>query len=881
MGIERNREAEAKLADMKADALLEEETKRQLDHVDPKAKQRPAAIPGGGQVRLVPVDAKDKRLLEAILGAAKGQYDHIDANIKRLLKAILDGCDVELVGADAQIKELLEAILGAGLLNATSAQLDKVDAKIKRLLEAIRGAGSVNAAKARYRMLQVLGPRKAELDKADEVKLADPTRGIEADDGITGARPRVWVPGPGEDQRFWAQYRFDLSPVRLLQVIDIGQAAREGDAAAQYRYGLEKDRGGDRNETEVARYYRLAAEQGYSSAQYSYGCCLQDGRGIVKNAEEDPKYYKMVIAQAKAEVATGTKLPADLKDSTGQVSLLQNSIDVPGDGTYYRLSADPRDGEEQPDHSEYWQSEDMVKKEFDGPGDCYTLANSLGPDPSGYRLNNGTGVAPDHGNVAGETSLDIAEMNLIQNPSRRAIDMFPALWKASWGQPPAQYIMINGIYILLVDEGCYALLDGVEGASVIPLTRETYTYCRLSCGGNKPPAADWSLVPSNEAGSLQAMLDSSDGLVVVWYFPHLPTRSLSDVMGSFGSLCLSQTMAVNLQQAIRYFKLSADGKLPVTFPSAPVIQVRAAAVPPLGADISVLDTDYGGGNPGVLMCGSLGGRVRPVASQPAQVWGPHVSDAEHSTSDLALQTDPPLVFPGSPGMMAKVADVLAVFAAPKLKEKGKSPLKVLKITAEIALISKNLKEGLEKEKKVEFESENLIELMEKAEVKLKSENPCAVLSTGWEAVVKVGRELLTALEEGKWRITAPQYRAGLRDVLQSTKRFLDTIAAYAKDGDGVRGVRKIQETTKEFLALLKERHWLFTLARVTGRFEEFFAKVRQFHEGITTVCESCERSKLEMTCTWCEGREKKKKVTDLLQLLATEGMDIRSPAILW
>jgi hypothetical protein len=37
------------------------------------------------------------------------------------------------------------------------------------------------------------------------------------------------------------------------------------------------------NEAEAAGYFKLAADQNHTSAQFHYALCLEDGRGVAKN----------------------------------------------------------------------------------------------------------------------------------------------------------------------------------------------------------------------------------------------------------------------------------------------------------------------------------------------------------------------------------------------------------------------------------------------------------------------------------------------------------------------------------------------------------------------------------------------------------------------
>jgi TPR repeat protein len=54
-----------------------------------------------------------------------------------------------------------------------------------------------------------------------------------------------------------------------------------------------------RNDKEAARWYRKAAEQGYSAAQLSLGHFYRFGHGVDKNYAEARKWYEMALAQGE------------------------------------------------------------------------------------------------------------------------------------------------------------------------------------------------------------------------------------------------------------------------------------------------------------------------------------------------------------------------------------------------------------------------------------------------------------------------------------------------------------------------------------------------------------------------------------------------------
>ena len=49
--------------------------------------------------------------------------------------------------------------------------------------------------------------------------------------------------------------------------------------------------------TEAVKWYRLAAEQGYASAQCNLGYCYEYGNGVTKSKSEAIKWYKKSAKQ--------------------------------------------------------------------------------------------------------------------------------------------------------------------------------------------------------------------------------------------------------------------------------------------------------------------------------------------------------------------------------------------------------------------------------------------------------------------------------------------------------------------------------------------------------------------------------------------------------
>ena len=59
--------------------------------------------------------------------------------------------------------------------------------------------------------------------------------------------------------------------------------------------------GKDRDYSEALKWYRKAAEQGISSAQYNLGRMYEKGRGVLKDKNEALKWYKQAAEKGNAD----------------------------------------------------------------------------------------------------------------------------------------------------------------------------------------------------------------------------------------------------------------------------------------------------------------------------------------------------------------------------------------------------------------------------------------------------------------------------------------------------------------------------------------------------------------------------------------------------
>lgn len=75
--------------------------------------------------------------------------------------------------------------------------------------------------------------------------------------------------------------------------------AKAGHVGAQVGLGLmyTTGKGVVENDTEAAKWYRLAAEQGNALAQYNLGTIYRNGQGVARDPVEAAKWYKMAAEQ--------------------------------------------------------------------------------------------------------------------------------------------------------------------------------------------------------------------------------------------------------------------------------------------------------------------------------------------------------------------------------------------------------------------------------------------------------------------------------------------------------------------------------------------------------------------------------------------------------
>jgi hypothetical protein len=114
-------------------------------------------------------------------------------------------------------------------------------------------------------------------------------------------------------------------------------AAEQGHSMAQFNLGVcfERGQGVAQDWLEATRYYRLAAEQGDADAQYNLGCCYQCGEGVAQDEAEAVRYLRLAAEQGHAHAHF--ELGIAFEHGQGVAKDLAEAV------RYYRLAAAQED----------------------------------------------------------------------------------------------------------------------------------------------------------------------------------------------------------------------------------------------------------------------------------------------------------------------------------------------------------------------------------------------------------------------------------------------------------------------------------------------------------------------------------------------------------
>ena len=96
-----------------------------------------------------------------------------------------------------------------------------------------------------------------------------------------------------------------MPETKTINIADTLKAADRGDAQAQYDMGFLYSKGIEgrieKDDVKSAKYYRMAAEQGFMLAQHNIGCCYATGQGVAKDYAEAQKWFVLAAEQGDME----------------------------------------------------------------------------------------------------------------------------------------------------------------------------------------------------------------------------------------------------------------------------------------------------------------------------------------------------------------------------------------------------------------------------------------------------------------------------------------------------------------------------------------------------------------------------------------------------
>ena len=108
------------------------------------------------------------------------------------------------------------------------------------------------------------------------------------------------------------------------------QAAR-GDAQAQSELGKAfwlGSLGVATNYVEAAKWWHKAAEKNYTEAQYSLGCCYEQGQGVPQDVVEAYKFYKLVTEQKKITTQTMEQNRKAAGENLKQIATRMTAVEI-------------------------------------------------------------------------------------------------------------------------------------------------------------------------------------------------------------------------------------------------------------------------------------------------------------------------------------------------------------------------------------------------------------------------------------------------------------------------------------------------------------------------------------------------------------------------
>ena len=242
-------------------------------------------------------------------------------------------------GGHTDAQEVLEEITEVASVYR-DAKAGDADAQYNLGLMHDEGVGIVSYDKAeaeKWWRLAVAGFRpKAEAGDADaQYKLGDM---YESGYGVVldYVEAEKWYRRAAEAGDTHAQEKLE----EITEQVSTQRAAEAGDAFAQYKLaGYHLVRGGDENDAEAVKWFRLAAEQGNAFAQGMLGYMYADGSGVAQDHAEADKWYRRAVEGYRPMAEAGD---ADAQASLGEMYYKGRGVaqDDAEAVKWYRLAAE-------------------------------------------------------------------------------------------------------------------------------------------------------------------------------------------------------------------------------------------------------------------------------------------------------------------------------------------------------------------------------------------------------------------------------------------------------------------------------------------------------------------------------------------------------------
>ena len=119
--------------------------------------------------------------------------------------------------------------------------------------------------------------------------------------------------------------------------------AEQGNASAQFTLGgmYALGKGVRKDEAEAVRWFQLAAEQGNATAQFTLGVMYATGRGVLKDAAEAVRWHRLAAEQGNARAQLGLGLMYALgkgvRENHGRAYMWSNIAGANGNASARKL----------------------------------------------------------------------------------------------------------------------------------------------------------------------------------------------------------------------------------------------------------------------------------------------------------------------------------------------------------------------------------------------------------------------------------------------------------------------------------------------------------------------------------------------------------------